>query len=151
MLVTAGTETTAPLIVRSSIAFGQNPRDDVRRGALSRQRRLDADSLLVQPGECRDLEREVRVVALLVFLRDELLHVDVKADVLPERDGGRAAGLDLGRLELDGILELAGRFRGRRLRSAGLRRRARRAQQWGCRSGEEAELEQLSTRHFARI
>ena len=126
-------------------------RDDVRRGALGRERRLHADPLLVEPWVGGDLEREVRVVSLLVFLGDELLDVDVKSHVLPERDRGRAARLDLGRLEFGGVLELARRLGGLRLRAAGLRRRARRAQEGGCGSGEEAELEQFSTRHFARI
>jgi len=78
---------------------------------------LHADSLLVQPRIGGDLEREVGVVALLVFFRDELLRVDVKTDVLPERDGGGAARFDLGRLELGEILELAARLRGCRLRA----------------------------------
>src|SRR5262249_42174309 len=89
---------------------------------------------------------------LLVLLGDELLNVDVEADVLPERDGGRGARLDLGRLELGRILELAGRRfgdGGLRAAGSGLGRRAPGAKQWrgGCRS--ETELEQFSAGHPA--
>jgi hypothetical protein len=93
---------------------GVGPRldgDDVGRGALGRERRLDRHPLLVQPRVRRDLEREIRVVPPLVLLRDELLDLDVEPDVLPERQRGRAARLDPGALELGRILELARRRR----------------------------------------
>ena len=132
---------------------GVGPRldgDDVGRGALGGQGRLHAHPLLVQPGIRRDLQREIGIVSLLVLLGDELLHVDVEADILPERDGGRAARLDLRPLELDRILELARRRRRGGLGPADLGRRAPRPQEHRRRrGGEESQLEQAPPRHPA--